>query len=119
MSTNPFDTLKDDLAEIVRNIVREELAAMRAQTAAPEPPQIAEEERLLSLEAVAERLGCGKQLVTQRMARGEIIWTVEAETGDRKVKSRRLDEYIRNLPEYTGRKSNAQPIEAQEREAVA
>ena len=45
-----------------------------------------------------------------RMARGEIIWTQEAGTGDRKVKKSRLDEYIRDLPEYKGRKCDALPV---------
>ena len=64
----------------------------------------------MSLEEVAARLGCGKQLVTLRMANGQIIWTVEAGTGDRKVKKSRLDEYIRDLPEYKGRKCDALPV---------
>ena len=73
------------------------------------PPPV-EADRLLSLEEVAARLGCGKQLVIQRMARGEIIWTQEAGAGDRKVKKSRLDEYIRDLPEYKGRKCDALPV---------
>ena len=76
----------------------------------PQIPAPVEAERLLSLEEVAERLGCGKQLVVQRMSSGQIIWTVEAGTGDRKVKRSRLEEYIKNLPEYTGRKSDARPV---------
>ena len=121
-NANPFDALRDELSEIIRNIVREELQVLRAEryTGPQQPPQIAEEERLLTAEEVAARLGCCKQLVMQRMSRGEIIWTVEAETGDRKVKSRRLDEYIQSLPEFRGRKSDPVPVlESTRKEAVA
>ena len=76
----------------------------------PQPPTPVEADRLLSLDEVAARLGCGKQLVIQRMARGEIIWTQEAGAGDRKVKASRLEEYIKNLPEYRGRKCDALPV---------
>ena len=73
-------------------------------------PAPVEADRLLSLDEVAARLGCGKQLVIQRMARGEIIWTQEAGAGDRKVKASRLEEYIKSLPEYRGRKCDALPV---------
>ncbi len=76
----------------------------------PQTPAPVEADRLLSLDEVAARLGCGKQLVIQRMARGEIIWTQEAGAGDRKVKASRLEEYIKNLPEYRGRKCDALPV---------
>jgi len=76
----------------------------------PQTPTPVEADRLLSLDEVAARLGCGKQLVIQRMARGEIIWTQEAGAGDRKVKASRLEEYIKNLPEYRGRKCDALPV---------
>ena len=72
----------------------------------PQTPAPVEADRLLSLDEV----GCGKQLVIQRMARGEIIWTQEAGSGDRKVKASRLEEYIKSLPEYRGRKCDALPV---------
>ena len=75
----------------------------------PQTPAPVDADRLLSLEEVAARLGCGKQLVINRMASGQIIWTVEAGTGDRKVKKSRLDAYIAALPEYTGRKCDPSP----------
>lgn len=89
----------EEIPAILRDVLKEH----------PQPPAPVEAERLLTLEEVAERLGCCKQLVTQRMASGQIIWTVEAGTGDRKVKKSRLDKYIAALPEYTGRKSAAVP----------
>lgn len=108
-NANPFDALRDELSEIIRSIVREELQVLKdRQTESPSVVQ--EPDRLLSLEEVAARLGCCKQLVTQRMSRGEIIWTKEAGTGDRKVKECRLNEYIQSLPEYRGRKSDAVPV---------
>ena len=82
-------------------------AILREILAEPAP---VEADCLLSLEEVAARLGCGKQLVIQRMARGEIIWTQEAGAGDRKVKASRLEEYIKSLPEYRGRKCDALPV---------
>lgn len=112
---SPIDAL---IAQIAKEAARAACSRMLEQMPAilrdvlAEHPQTAapvEVDRLLSLEEVAERLGCCKQLVTQRMARGQIIWTVEAGTGDRKVKKSRLDEYIAALPEYTGRKSAAVP----------
>ncbi|WP_311649912.1 hypothetical protein [Selenomonas artemidis] len=92
--------LIDQLPAILREILAEY----------PQIPAPVEADRLLSLEEVAARLGCGKQLVIQRMARGEIIWTQEAGTGDRKVKASRLEEYIKSLPEYRGRKCDALPV---------
>lgn len=119
MASNPFDDLRDELTEIIRGVVREELQVLKAQPTEP-LPVVQEPDRLLSLEEVAARLGCCKQLVTQRMSRGEIIWTKEAGTGDRKVKERRLNEYIQSLPEYRGRKSDAVPVQRISREeAVA
>lgn len=118
-SINPFDTLRDELTKIIRSIVREELQALKVQQS-ESPTTVQESDRLLSLEEVAARLGCGKQLVTQRMARGEIIWTAEAGTGDRKVKRSRLEEYIQSLPEFRGRKSDPVPVlESTRKEAVA
>lgn len=112
-NANPFDALRDELSEIirsiVRSIVREELQALKDRQS-KSPSVVQEPDRLLSLEEVAARLGCCKQLVTQRMSRGEIIWTKEAGTGDRKVKECRLNEYIQSLPEYRGRKSDAVPV---------
>lgn len=112
---SPLDAL---VAQIAKEAARVACTQMLEQMPAilrdvlaehPQSPAPVEVDRLLSLEEVAARLGCGKQLVTQRMASGQIIWTVEAGTGDRKVKKSRLDEYIRNLPEYTGRKCDPSP----------
>nr|DAQ04224.1 MAG TPA: Protein of unknown function (DUF3853) [Caudoviricetes sp.] len=113
---SPMDAL---VAQIAKEVARVACAQMLEQIPAilrevleehPQSPAPVEADRLLSLEEVAARLGCGKQLVTLRMARGEIIWTQEAGTGDRKVKKSRLDEYIRDLPEYKGRKCDALPV---------
>ena len=108
------------VAQIAEQVTQEVCERIREQAPAilqgvmaeyPHAAPRVEEERLLTIEEVAERLGCGKQLVVQRMSSGQIIWTVEAGTGDRKVKRSRLEEYIKNLPEYTGRKSDARPVE--------
>ena len=116
---NPNSPLDALIAQIAEEITRAVCAGVAEQIPAmlrevleehPQSPSPVEADRLLSLEEVAARLGCGKQLVTLRMARGEIIWTVEAGTGDRKVKKSRLDEYIRDLPEYKGRKCGALPV---------
>lgn len=112
---NPLNAL---VAQIAREAARaacaqvlEQMPAMLREVLAeyPQTPAPVEADRLLSLEEVAARLGCGKQLVTQRMVSGQIIWTVEAGTGDRKVKKSRLDAYIAALPEYTGRKWDPTP----------
>ena len=121
---NPLNALVAQIAgEAARiactQMLEQMLAILRDVLAEPpQTPAPVEVDRLLSLEEVAARLGCGKQLVTQRMASGKIIWTVEAGTGDRKVKKSRLDEYIAALPEYTGRKSVPVPVDTADRAAV-
>lgn len=113
---NPLNALVAQIAGEAARIacaqVIEQIPAILREVMAEHPhtPERVEEERLLTLEEVADRLGCCKQLVTQRMSRGEIIWTKEAGEGDRKVKKSRLDAYIRELPEYTGRKCAAVPV---------
>lgn len=112
---SPIHALIAQIAEEVTRAACREIAAQAPaimREALKEPPHVprgVEEDRLLSLDEVAARLGCTKQRVTQRMARGEIIWTVEAGKADRKVKKSRLDAYIAGLPEYAGRKSEATP----------
>lgn len=112
---NPLDALVAQIAKEAARVactqMLEQMPAMLREVLAeyPQTPAPVDADCLLGLEEVAARLGCGKQLVTQRMASGQIIWTVEAGTGDRKVKKSRLDEYIRNLPEYKGRKCDPNP----------
>ena len=113
---SPMDALvaqiAGEAARVACTQMLEQIPAILREVMAEHPhaPECVEEERLLTLEEVADRLGCCKQLVTQRMSRGEIIWTKEAGEGDRKVKKSRLDAYIAALPEYTGRKCDAQPV---------
>ena len=112
---SPLDALVAQIATAAARVactqMLEQLPAMLREVLAeyPQTPAPVDADRLLSLEEVAARLGCTKQRVTQRMARGEIIWTVEAGKADRKVKKSRLDAYIAGLPEYAGRKSEATP----------
>ena len=104
-SNNPFDTLKDEFAEVVRSVVRivvrEELHALRTQE--PEPQPVSEEEdRLVGREEIARRLDLTPDTVSAKMGKGELIWTIDPISGQRKMKKSTLDQYIRDLPEYTG-----------------
>lgn len=113
---SPIEALISQIAEqaardVCARIAEQAPAILREVMAEyPHASERVEEERLLTIEEVAARLGCCKQLVTQRMASGAIIWTMEAGAGDRRVKKSRLDEYIGALPEYTGRKCDAVPV---------
>ena len=40
--------------------------------------------------------------VSAKMGKGELIWTIDPISGQRKMKKSTLDQYIRDLPEYTG-----------------
>lgn len=101
-SNNPFDALKDEFAEVVRSVVRivvrEELHALRTQQ--PEP--VSEEDRLVGREEIARRLDLTPDTVSAKMGKGELIWTIDPISGQRKMKKSTLDQYIRDLPEYTG-----------------
>lgn len=101
-SNNPFDTLKDEFAEVVRSVVRivvrEELHAIRT-----EPQPVSEEEdRLVGREEIARRLDLTPDTISAKMGKGELIWTIDPISGQRKMKKSTLDQYIRDLPEYTG-----------------
>ena len=103
-SINPFDVLKDDLTEIVRSIVREELAAAQARAAEAEPQQPAPEkkDRLIGREEIARRLDITPDVVTAKMGRGELIWTIDPTGGERKMKESWLDDHIAKMPAYRG-----------------
>ena len=102
-SNNLFDALKDEFAEVVRIVVREELHALRTQQPEPEPQSVSEEEdRLVGREEIARRLDPTPDTVSAKMGKGELIWTIDPISGQRKMKKSTLDQYIRDLPEYTG-----------------
>nr|DAT56924.1 MAG TPA: excisionase [Caudoviricetes sp.] len=106
-SNNPFDTLKDEFAEVVRNVVRivvrEELHALRTQEPEPQPVlEEEEEDRLVGRKEIARRLDLTPDTVSAKMGKGELIWTIDPISGQRKMKKSTLDQYIRDLPEYTG-----------------
>lgn len=104
MANNPFDTLRDEFAEVVRSIVREELQKFKAQQLET-PQNVPElEERLLTRREVAEILGVKPVTVSAKMAAGEIVWTIDPADGDRKVRRSWVMQYIRDLPTYTGPK---------------
>ena len=112
--TGARDTLSNLLAWEVTRAVEGAMTALipaiAAEVAAIIPELRKQEDRLLNLDEVAARLGCGKQRVMQRMARGEIIWTQGAGGANRRVKESRLDEYIAALPEYRDEKQNAERV---------
>ena len=100
-SNNPFDALKDEFAEVVRSVVREELHKLRALQ--PEAQPVPEEDdRLVGREEIARRLDLTPDTVSAKMGKGELIWTIDPISGQRKMKKSTLDQYIRDLPEYTG-----------------
>lgn len=103
-SNNPFDTLKDEFAEVVRIVVREELHALRTQEPEPQPvlEEEEEEDRLVGRKEIARRLDLTPDTVSAKMGKGELIWTIDPISGQRKMKKSTLDQYIRDLPEYTG-----------------
>jgi|GEM_PF-2000170 len=106
-SNNPFDTLKDEFAEVVRSVVRivvrEELHALCTQQPEPQPVlEEEEEDRLVGRKEIARRLDLTPDTVSAKMGKGELIWTIDPISGQRKMKKSTLDQYIRDLPEYTG-----------------
>ena len=108
-SNNPFDALKDEFAEVVRSVVRivvrEELHALRTQEPEPQPvleEEEEEEDRLVGRKEIARRLDLTPDTVSAKMGKGELIWTIDPISGQRKMKKSTLDQYIRDLPEYTG-----------------
>lgn len=99
------------LGEAVTQAVRAEMDAFRAaldslrdemQALAPQA-----QEELLGLDEIARRLDCSKQTVSARMASGELVWTAPGGSGDRKMRAAWLDEYIKNLPQYRGKRKDA------------
>lgn len=104
-SINPFDVLKDDLAEIVRSIVREELAAVQMAAAEPQQPAPEKKDRLIGREEIARRLDITPDVVTAKMGRGELIWTIDPTGGERKMKESWLDDHIAKMPAYRGLRS--------------
>ena len=114
---NPFDALKDEFAEVVRSVVRivvrEELHALRTQQPEPQPVlEEEEEDRLVGRKEIARRLDLTPDTVSAKMGKGELIWTIDPISGQRKMKKSTLDQYIRDLPEYTG-------LLSEKKEAVA
>ena len=106
-SNNPFDTLKDEFAEVgrsgVRIGVREELHALCTQQPEPQPVlEEEEEDRLVGRKEIARRLDLTPDTVSAKMGKGELIWTIDPISGQRKMKKSTRDQYIRDLPEYTG-----------------
>ena len=108
------------LGEVVAKAVRAEMDAQRAALVAElqewaSPPQVQESEQLLGLEEIARRLDCSKQTVSARMASGELVWTAPGGSGDRKMRAAWLDEYIKNLPQYRGKRKDASaPVEVEQ-----
>lgn len=112
------DTLSSVLAREVTQAVRDTVTALIPEIAAGVIAMLPElqgkKDRLLTLDEVAARLGCGKQSVIQRMADGAIIWTTCGRAADRRVKESRLNEYIDTLPEFSGSKCAAVAADRQD-----
>lgn len=106
-NANPFDALRDELSEIIRSIVREELAAVQARAAEAEPqrPSPEKKDRLIGREEIARRLDITPDVVTAKMGRGELIWTIDPTGGERKMKESWLDDHIAKMPAYRGLRS--------------
>ena len=111
-NANPFDALRDELSEIIRSIVREEVQKLKAEQ--PGTPQIVPEpeERLLNRREVAAILAMTPGTVSAKMATGEIVWTIDPSDGDRKVRRSWVMQYIKNLPTYTGPKNARREVVA-------
>mgnify|MGYP000852177046 FL=1 len=110
---NPFDALILYIAEETVRVAREKFTEQAPAIVAEIKAAIPQEkrpDRLLCLDEVAKRLACSKQRVTQYMASGELVWTVDHLDGDRKVKESWLDSYIKNLPMYTGEKRERRAV---------
>ena len=101
-NANPFDALRDELSEIVRSIVREELQELKAELSKEAQPVVQEDDRLVGREEIARRLDITPDVVTAKMGRGELIWTIDPISGQRKMKKSWLDAYIRDMPAYRG-----------------
>ena len=101
-NANPFDTLRDELSEIIRSVVREELRAFKAEQSKDVQPVVQEEDRLVGREEIARRLDITPDVVTAKMGRGELVWTIDPISGQRKMKKSWLDAYIRDMPAYRG-----------------
>ena len=102
MANNPFDTLRDELSEIIRSIVREELRELKAEQSKDVQPVVQEDDRLVGREEIARRLDITPDVVTAKMGRGELVWTIDPISGQRKMKKSWLDALIRDMPAYRG-----------------
>lgn len=101
-NANPFDALRDELSEIIRSIVREELRELKAEQSKDVQPAAQEDDRLVGREEIARRLDITPDVVTAKMGRGELVWTIDPISGQRKMKKSWLDAYIRDMPAYRG-----------------
>ena len=101
-NANPFDALRDELSEIIRSIVREELQKLKAEQSKEAQPVVQEDDRLVGREEIARRLDITPDVVTAKMGRGELVWTIDPISGQRKMKKSWLDAYIRDMPAYRG-----------------
>lgn len=101
-NANPFDALRDELSEIIRSIVREELRVLKAEQTKDAQPAVQEEDRLVGREEIARRLDITPDVVTAKMGRGELVWTIDPISGQRKMKKSWLDALIRDMPAYRG-----------------
>ena len=95
-NANPFDALRDELSEIIRSIVREELQKLKAEQSKEARPAAQEEDRLVGREEITP------DVVTAKMGRGELVWTIDPISGQRKMKKSWLDALIRDMPAYRG-----------------
>ena len=66
-NANPFDVLRDELTEIVRNIVREEVQKLKAEQSKAAQPAAQEDDRLVGREEIARRLDITPDVVTAKM----------------------------------------------------
>ena len=101
-NANPFDALRDELSEIIRSIVREELQELKAEMSKEAQPVAQEDDRLVGREEIARRLDITPDVVTAKMGRGELVWTIDPISGQRKMKKSWLDALIRDMPAYRG-----------------
>lgn len=101
-NANPFDALRDELSEIIRSIVREELRVLKAEQTKDAQPASQEDDRLVGREEIARRLDITPDVVTAKMGRGELVWTIDPISGQRKMKKSWLDALIRDMPAYRG-----------------
>ena len=101
-NANPFDALRDELSEIIRSIVREELQELKAEMSKEAQPVAQEDDRLVGREEIARRLDITPDVVTAKMGRGELVWTIDPISGQRKMKKSWLDALIRDMPTYRG-----------------